>query len=174
MKIFINPGHKIGEDPGACGYGLQEAVVAMNIAKKLQPLLDNVGYSTKLYSYDGLAEIVDVSNYWDPDIFVSIHCNAANTIARGTETYHYYNSYFGKLLAKCIQDKLVENIPTIDRGVREAGFFVIKYTHCPAVLVETAFIDNYHDNQLLRDFEDTFAKSIAVGITDFFEVHYGI
>ena len=38
MKIFINPGHG-GNDPGACGNGLREADVALNIGKRTVPKL---------------------------------------------------------------------------------------------------------------------------------------
>ena len=38
----------------------------------------------------------------------------------------------------------------------------------PAVLVETAFIDNAHDANLLREREDDFARAIARGISDFY------
>ena len=44
---------------------------------------------------------------------------------------------------------------------------VLKYTDMPAVLVETAFIDNEHDADLLIDKEDDFARAIACGITDY-------
>lgn len=167
MKVFLNPGHKIGEDSGACGNGLTEAQVAMNIALRVEKYLQAVGYTTKVYSFDGLAEIVDVSNYWDADVFVSIHCNAANTYARGTETYTT-GSIEGTKLAYAIHNQLIKKIPTIDRGVKTRGFYVIKYTDAPACLVETAFIDNFDDAQLLIDYEDEFARAIAVGITDYF------
>ena len=41
------------------------------------------------------------------------------------------------------------------------------YTDMPAVLVETAFIDNDQDAQILVEHEDDFARAIARGITDF-------
>ena len=165
MKIFINPGHCIDSDSGAVGYGLTEAQVALNIAERVSKYLAAVAYDTKLFQYDGLAEIVDVANYWDADLFISIHCNACDGSAQGTETF--YDSAEGELLATCIQNKIVSNLGTVDRGIKPANFFVLRYTKCPAVLVETAFIDNYHDNTLLYDYEDEFARAIACGITDY-------
>ena len=44
---------------------------------------------------------------------------------------------------------------------------VLKHTDMPAVLVETAFIDNDADAALLVDKEDEFARAIARGITDY-------
>ena len=46
-----------------------------------------------------------------------------------------------------------------NRGVKIANHFLTKYTDCPAVLVETAFIDNPNDAKLLVDREDDFAAS---------------
>lgn len=43
------------------------------------------------------------------------------------------------------------------------------HTDCPAILVETAFIDNAHDNKILVEREDDFARAIAVGVTDFLQ-----
>lgn len=47
------------------------------------------------------------------------------------------------------------------------GLIVLKHTDMPAVLVETAFIDNNQDALLLINNSDDFAKAIARGITDY-------
>ena len=44
---------------------------------------------------------------------------------------------------------------------------VLKRTHMPAVLIETAFIDNDEDALLLINHADDFAAAIARGITDY-------
>ena len=170
MKIFLNPGHCIGLDSGACGFGLSEADVALNIALKVKEFLEAVHYDVKLFYFDGLAEIVDTSNYWNSDLFVSIHCNAFDGKAHGTETIYFSDE--GERLADCIQRQIVSTIGTLDRGIKNkiaGGYdsFVCKYTFCPAVLVETAFIDNPSDNALLADNQFDFARAIACGITDY-------
>ena len=167
MKIFINPGHHKDLDSGACGNGLREADVALKIANRVQSYLQAVGYITKVFYYDGLGEICNDANSWKADLFVSIHCNAATGNARGTETFHS-GSVNGKKLAEFIQKQMISRIDTVDRGIKQAGFYVIKNTNMPAVLVETAFIDNPIDAKLLVEREDDFARAIAVGITDYF------
>ena len=167
MKIFINPGH--GEsDPGACGNGLKERDVVLKIGKRVENYLRAVGYDVKLFQYDGLQEICNAANDYGADLFVSIHCNAANGKARGTETYCFYGSTTGRKLANAIQRQLVDSIDTMHRGVKEAGFYVLSGTNMPAVLVETAFIDNPQDAALLVEHEDDFARAIARGISDYF------
>ena len=166
MKIFVNPGHG-GSDPGACGNGLREADVVLKIGKRVADYLRAVGYDVKLEQIDGLGAICDACNDWHADLFVSIHCNAANGYAQGTETYHFYGSSSGRKLATAIHNQIVKSIPLVNRGVKQAGFFVLAQTDCPAALVETAFIDNAADARLLADKEDDFARAIARGITDF-------
>ena len=47
------------------------------------------------------------------------------------------------------------------------GLCVLKHTDMPAVLVETAFIDNDEDAELLTNRQDDFARAIARGVTDY-------
>lgn len=166
MKIFINPGHG-GQDPGACGNGLKERDVVLKIGRRVADYLRKVNYDVKLAQIDGLQEICDASNNWNADLFVSIHCNSFNTYAKGTETYHFYGSSSGEKLATCIHKQLVDSLPLVNRGIKQAGFQVLAGTDAPAVLVETAFIDNPDDAKLLVEKEDDFASAIARGITDF-------
>lgn len=172
MKIFVNPGHscKPGEDPGTCHFGLRECDIALAIGELTAKYLRNAGCEVKLFQADELAAITDASNYWNADLFVSIHCNSADNVeAMGTETYSYYNSVTGRKLAGCIHDQIVESIPIGDRGIKTAGFYVIRHTHCPAVLVETAFLSNGYDADILITKQDDFARAIARGVTDFLQ-----
>ena len=168
MRIFVNPGHG-GSDPGACDNGLRESIVAFSIGARVELYLRKVGYDVKLFQLGGvegdLESICDACNDWNADLFVSIHCNAGG--GTGTETYHFYGSEPSRKLANAIQHQIVNSLPVTNRGVKQAGFFVLAQTDCPAVLVETAFIDNAYDADLLRTRQDDFAAAIARGITDF-------
>ena len=165
-KIFINPGHG-GTDPGACGNGLQEAAVCLKIGQRVGTYLRAVGYEAKLFQHDGLGTICNDANAWRADLFVSIHCNAATGSAKGTETYNSGGSKSSRL-AELIQNQLVNSLPVLNRGVKTANFYVLKNTDMPAVLVETAFIDNADDARLLVEREDDFARAIARGVTDYY------
>lgn len=165
-KIFINPGHG-GTDPGACGNGLQEAAVCLKIGRRVENYLRAVGYGVKLFQYDGLGTICNDANAWRADLFVSIHCNAATGNAKGTETYSSGGSKSSRL-AELIQNQLVNSLPVLNRGVKTANFYVLKNTDMPAILVETAFIDNADDARLLVEREDDFARAIARGVTDYY------
>ena len=177
MRVFLNPGHApCGcPDPGAVnsGTGLRECDVAKNIADLVEKHLTRAGVSVSgnLQS-DDLWEVVRTANNLDVDVFVSIHCNAFNGVANGTEVWHYHTSKYGKQLAEYIQRQIVGALGTADRGVKGAepgrnGLYVLTNTDAVSVLVETAFIDNAEDEVLLRTQQDEFARAIARGITDF-------
>ena len=175
MKVFLNPGHAPdgNPDPGACGYGLRECDVAKNVADLVADYLTAAGIEVvgSLQS-DSLREVVSASNRVGADVFISIHCNACNGVAQGTEVWHYYGSGEGEKLAQCIQNQIVDALETVDRGVKGAkpgvnGLYVLSNTDAVAVLVELAFIDHEGDAELLRSQQDEFARAIARGATDY-------
>ena len=81
MKVFLNPGHAPGghPDPGAVNSesGLRECDVALAVGQSAESYLNAAGVATELLQSDSLEEICEASNASDADIFVSIHCNAA-------------------------------------------------------------------------------------------------
>lgn len=76
------------------------------------------------------------ANAWEANILVSsIHCNAANTEASGTEIEVYDNNG-GKAcqLDDCIRLQSINSLGTIDRGNKErSGLAVLRCTDMPAV-----------------------------------------
>ena len=175
MKVFLNAGHAPdgNPDPGACGWGLRECDVAKSVADLVEKHLVAAGVEVagNLQS-DSLEEVVDVSNESEADLFISIHCNACNGNARGTEVWYYQRSAYGEMLADCIRNQIVDALGTADRGSKGAkpgvnGLYVLNNTGAVAVLVELAFIDNEQDAQLLCEKQDDFARAIARGVTDY-------
>ena len=175
MKVFLNPGHAPNgnPDPGACGCGLRECDVAKSVADLVADYLKRAGVEVvgSLQS-DSLHEVVLASNRADAEVFISIHCNACNGTANGTEVWHFYGSSAGETLAQCIQNQIVDALGTVDRGVKGAkpgvnGLYVLSNTDAVAVLVELAFIDHAGDAELLRSQQDEFARAIARGVTDY-------
>ena len=168
MRVFINPGHDIDLDSGAVNpnYGTRECDVARNAGKMLARYLQTAGCEVRTLQSDDLGLVCETSNEWGADIFVSLHCNAFNTVARGTETL--YKSYNGEQLAQVIQDQIINSINTVDRGIKKRDdLWVLNGTDAVAVLVEMAFIDNDEDLEILNNDLDTIVRAIARGITDF-------
>lgn len=168
MRVFINPGHDIDLDSGAVNpnYGTRECDVTRNAGKMLARYLQTAGCEVRTLQSDDLGLVCETSNEWGADIFVSLHCNAFNTVARGTETL--YKSYNGQQLAQLIQDQIINSINTVDRGIKKRDdLWVLNGTDAVAVLVEMAFIDNDEDLEILDNDLDTIVRAIARGITDF-------
>jgi N-acetylmuramoyl-L-alanine amidase len=92
MKVFLNPGHAPDgyPDPGAVNSetGLRECDVALAVGKSAASYLNAAGVETELLQFNSLEEICEAANTSDADIFLSIHCNAAEAEeANGTETW---------------------------------------------------------------------------------------
>ena len=180
MRVFLNPGHDRDYDSGAVNAdGTRECDIAWEVGTKVKAYLEAAGCECQIMQSDNLnwdsdyadrqdAAVCPTANDWPADIFVSLHCNAANTQAHGTEVEIYNAGGTSELLAHCIQDQIVDSLGTTDRGVKEMPqLIVLKHTSMPAVLVEMAFIDNDDDCELLKSHSDDFAAAIARGVTDF-------
>ena len=91
-RIVLDPGHG-GTDPGALGpTGLKEKDVTLAVAHKVAPTLARLGVQVALTRDDDrfvtLEERTARANAFGADLFISIHCNAAENKGRhGIETY---------------------------------------------------------------------------------------
>ncbi len=72
-------------------------------------------------------------------------------------------------LAARIQEAIVPHARVFDRGVRQAGFYVLRNTFMPAVLVECGFLSNRSEDKLLRTeaHRERLAEGICRGIIAF-------
>ena len=170
MLICIDPGHG-GKDPGAVGKrGTQEKDINLAIAFKLGNHLKDLGHSV-IYTrtndiWLSLMDRVNISNKNNCNLLISVHCNST-TGGEGIESYNCPGSAKGKEYAIKVQAELIKATGLKDRGVKEAKFTVIYATKAPAILVESAFIDNPKEELLLmsEEYRDKVAKAIAYGIT---------
>jgi len=114
---------------------------------------------------------VDIANEAGVDLFVSIHNNALGSPAgSGSETFHfYYSSAAARTLAQDVQRELVATLRLPDRGVKTAGFYVLRHTVMPAVLVEGAFLTNPSEALLLADplARQRIAEAVGRGVERF-------
>jgi len=72
-------------------------------------------------------------------------------------------------LALRIQGSLIGSSRSVDRGVKQAGFYVLRGAFMPSVLVELGFITNEDEEKKLLDknYQDKLADSIVDGIKSF-------
>lgn len=166
MIIYLNPGHDRVLDPGAINtkLGLQECDIAYELAEKIKSYIEQNGITVAIGQHDDLYRICDQANDMGADLFVSLHFNAFNNRATGTETL-VSGSAASLILGHHIQSRLKSVLALPDRGLKERpGLFVLRNTAMPAVLVEVCFIDNDYDIKHYLDREDAVARAIAEGI----------
>jgi N-acetylmuramoyl-L-alanine amidase len=176
--IAIDAGHG-GTDTGAINQqvGINEKTITLAIAQKLKKVLEDRGHSVRMTrSEDIFVELTrraEIANTAGVEIFVSIHCNSAETAtATGMESYHYTDSAAGRVLATKVHETMIAAFPThTNRGVKSANFVVLRETQMPACLVETEFISNNQQAQFLKDSanQQKIAVAIADGIKAYFQ-----
>lgn len=176
--IMLDPGHG-GPDTGAVGPNhTYEKDNNLAIALTLNDILKQAGAKVILtrnndtspasnYSEEeDLQARMDLANKSTADLFISIHNDSySSPDIQGTSTY--YSEVNPKQtesiqLANSIQSAVIDTVKTKSRGLKEAGFYVLRKATMPAILLETAFISNPYEEARLKN--PTFQKNIAVAI----------
>lgn len=187
-RIVLDPGHG-GSDTGAIGpTGVTEKSIALRIAKRLKVLLEAEGaeviltrtedteVSPKKAQATDVEELqarCDIANQNSADIFLSIHLDAfSGPEAHGTTGYYYeMGSADSRRLADCIKRGVLRRLGTFDRGTKPCAFYVCRHTDMPATLLETAFVSNPREEQMMNSEEgvENAAQGIAAGIAEYFQ-----
>ncbi|WP_213997260.1 N-acetylmuramoyl-L-alanine amidase [Tepidanaerobacter syntrophicus] len=174
MKICIDPGHGI-ETAGKRSFdgSLLEYEFNFDVAHRLKKYLELAGIKVVMTRDDehdvSLAERCRIANAAKADIFISIHANAFGTTwngARGWEAYVWKKGAQAEKIAEAIRSESMPLLGLIDRGVKEADFYVLKNTTMPAVLIEHGFYTNKEECALLKtsNFREKCAVADAKGI----------
>ncbi len=183
----LPPGTQTGLVPRADSQGrtvLYEKDVNLDIALRLDAWLRVNGGRTLLtrtqdlaggdrpYTTEGadLRARTDIANEAGVDLFVSVHNNALGSTTSGTETFHYYySSAASRQLAQDVQAEMVAALGLPDRGVKTAGFYVLRNTRMPAILIEGAFLTNPAEALLLADplARQRVAEAVGRGVARF-------
>ena len=224
FKVVIDAGHG-GHDSGCLGSHSKEKDVCLSTALKLGKLItDNcpnvkVIYTRKTDVFVELYRRAQIANTNKADLFISIHCNAAeNHSANGTETWvmglhksdanlavartenaailkekNYENNYEGYnpnspeasiifslysnayltnsiLLANKVQKSLVNANHFTNRGIKQAGFWVLYKVAMPSILIELGFLSNADNEKFLTN--DANQNQMATAIYKGFVEYY--
>ena len=187
-RIVLDPGHG-GSDTGAIGpTGVTEKSIALRIAKRLKALLEAEGAEViltrtedtevspkkaKATDVEELQARCDIANQNSADIFLSIHLDAfSGPEAHGTTGYYYeMGSADSTRLADCVKRGVLRRLGTLDRGTKPCAFYVCRHTDMPAMLLETAFVSNPREEQMMNSEEgvENAAQGIAAGIAEYFQ-----
>lgn len=175
IRIFIDPGHG-GTDPGAVGNGLREKDLNLNIALKIQDILnaEYAGHTIRMSRTTDqtitLRQRTDMANAWNAHFYLSVHINAGG--GTGYEDYIYNglsDSSRTARLRNIVHAEIVRAISNVrNRGRKKANFHVLRETQMPAMLTENLFIDRREDAERLKSeaFLNQLARGHAVGIAN--------
>ena len=108
-------------------------------------------------------------NDLNPDFIVSLHCNAYNGSASGTEVLYHHRSAEGKLMAELLNARLVNALGLRNRGIKaknaeDRGGYLLVSANAPRVIAEPFFIDNYSDLIKAKKKRKKLIKAYVLGI----------
>lgn len=156
IRVLIIPGHSI-DKPGAYNdkLGISEHDVVMDIATKMLKKEKDKSLSLILTSRNSYSKLPDELNYLRPDFIISLHLNAFNSEAQGTETLYYEKSSASELLAELTQKELLR-LGYNDRGIKakkrsDRGGHMLINTAKPCVIVEPFFIDSIETEEEMNE-----------------------
>lgn len=165
MKFGIDMGHNCPPDTGAVGVKKEDDLtkaVGTQLTQKLVAAVHSVVDCTPTTATSvnhSLRQRVDRANASGVNVFVSIHFNAFNGTAHGSEVFAISNTARG--IAQSVLREIVK-LGFKNRGVKNTGFFVLKHTQMPAILVECCFCDSQTD--MNRFDAEKMAEAIKVGL----------
>ena len=180
QTIVLDPGHG-GFDKGATnGYG-SEKEFALDVARKLRPLLQAKGFRVIMTRENDVFIPLEmrarIANATHDSIFVSLHFNATDTNrdATGFEIFSltprgapstaddalalsFVNMQAGSAvdaqsveLSASVYHSMLGHIPEFDRGIKRARFAVLRLTKIPAILVEGGFLTENGESKLVAN-----------------------
>ena len=169
--VVIDAGHGGFDRGGIPRQLVQEKTMNLDVAQRLKAVLVAYGYRVVMTRdsdvFVPLGTRVAIANSYRDAIFVCIHFNAApRRSASGIETYFYSSQSLP--LASAIHYYVAGGAPTPNRGVRRRGFYVLRKTTIPAVLVECGFLTNATEANYAQSsaYQQKLAEEIGRGIRE--------
>ena len=167
--IVIDAGHGGHDRGGVPGQRISEKEMTLDVSQRLRRILESSGYRVIMTRnsdvFIPLGQRTAIANSYRGATFVSVHFNSARRGgANGIETYYYRGDSAG--LAASIHRNVVAIAPTENRGIRRRGYFVLRRTAIPGVLVECGFLTNPYEGRTILNsaYRQRLAEAIARGI----------
>lgn len=189
--IVIDAGHGVPDEGAESKNGVSEAKINLNIALKLQKLLEQSGATVILTRSDdnGIYDVdsktlkekkisdlknrVKIGNEASADAFISIHLNKiSDQKYYGWQTFYKSSDENSIKLAKSIQNNLNKSIQKKNDRVpmKLDSIYIVKNVEIPITIVECGFLSNpEEEKELLKDeYQDRLAWGIYSGLVDYF------
>ncbi|WP_258216071.1 N-acetylmuramoyl-L-alanine amidase family protein [Paenibacillus radicis (ex Xue et al. 2023)] len=165
-RVVIDPGHG-GKDTGAISVTKRlEKDFVLALGTKIHALLEKepkieAFITRKDDTFVELADRAAFANDRDADLFISVHGNSAGKeTVRGVETYYYTDQSLD--FANLMHKHMLKSTGFTDRKVKQSGFYVVKNTNMPSLLLEVGFLSNQTEENAM--FQDAFQNQVAASI----------
>ncbi|MEB3179664.1 MAG: N-acetylmuramoyl-L-alanine amidase [Nostocaceae cyanobacterium] len=167
MKFGIDMGHNCPPDTGARGIRFEDNLTK-DVGTRVRAKLKALGHevvdclpSRASSVTESLSRRCAIANANKVDTYVSIHFNAFNGQANGTEVFA--TSEAGRKIAQPVLDEIIK-LGYFKRGIKNGShLFVLRNTDMPAILIECCFIDAKRDMDLFN--AEAIANAIVKGLT---------
>src|SRR5213596_1808394 len=169
ITVVIDAGHGGHDRGGIPGQSVAEKEMTLDVAQRLRNVLAASGYRVVMTRdsdvFVPLGTRVAIANSYRNAIFVCIHFNSARRMgAGGIETYFYTRDSLP--LASAVHYYVTGGAPSANRGVRRRGYYVLRKTAIPAVLVECGFLTNPTEAAYAQSagYRQKLAEEVAAGV----------
>jgi len=169
LTVVIDAGHGGHDRGGIPGQRIAEKDMTLDVAQRLRNVLAASGYRVVMTRdsdvFVPVGTRVAIANSYRNAIFVCIHFNATGRSgASGIETYFYSRDSLP--LASAIHYYVTGGAPSANRGVRRRGYYVLRKTAIPAVLVECGFLTNPTEAAYAQSvsYRQKLAEEVAAGV----------
>ena len=167
--VVIDAGHGGHDRGGIPGQRIAEKDMNLDVAQRLRKVLAaNVYRVVMMRDSDVFVPLptrVAIANSYRNAIFVCVHFNSTQRRgAAGIETYFYSRDSLP--LASAVHYYVAGGAPSSNRGVRRRGYYVLRKTNVPAVLVECGFLTNPTEASYAQtaSYRQKLADEIAAGV----------
>ena len=145
------------------------SAVATEIKKRVKKARVEVVFRDNTTS--GYRKLPAKINKLRPHFVVSLHCNAFDGTATGSETLYFHSSEPAKKLARVVQRHILSSLDLRDRKIKakqqsDRGGTLLKFTNAPCVICEPFFIDNDSDLKMASRRQIGLAKAYAAAIDE--------
>lgn len=172
MRCVLVVGHK-PSSPGAKNKkaDLTEYTFNDGLALSILTAMSNIDIEVGITYRNTYKNLPDEINNLNPDLVISLHCNAYNTKASGSETLFYHKSSTSLGIAGLINNNISKALGLKNRGIKaktseDRGGYLLRNTKAPCVIVEPFFIDNDNDLELVLGKRESLVNAFVESIVE--------
>ena len=174
MRVGVSTGHH-PRSQGAIFEGMSEYKIAFNLVADICVHLTLLGIKPVMVPNLPLKEKVYFINTNRIDLCLELHFNDFfDKSVEGCETLYCPNSEQGRYFALNVHNWYAVTMSNTDRGVKEGYYkmkgavidYFLRYTRCPAIIVEPEFIAHY---KRLPDRRVAACRGIAKGVQQYLQ-----